>query len=418
MTHPSSGLRPPSPLAEGRRWTHANTCHPERQSRDLGRGRHEGHASCHPTTRVPRLTLGMTRRVGNKAGQVVQRGEGWPNQRSRPCRLGMTGLLAMTAALLFALPATAQVLTDTPQGVVVAHEGRVKLAGRWNVEGVAHPTSMVADGGRVVVLDGLHDEAVIVENGRASLIETATTPVAAAFLARELYILARDGRVLQHVGGRDIPVAADSAFLSTWKDRLYVYSRATGAIQEIANDAITRTLTVAPHASDFEIAGGIAYLAFPREGKIRSVRLSSGAGESSEVHELAVGAVPVDLAFAGGGSALTARILAVADPSAKRVWLAEGTQSTVEAVARGFLRGLLGLGLFGSRASEFPTGVDRVLTRGKAWVAYDSSSRTLYRFSRKENVVLARDVAPQAFVLTADGVAWWNGTSVAETQLR
>src|SRR6185436_17375024 len=93
--------------------------------------------------------------------------------------------------------------------------------------------------------------------------------------------------------------------------------------------------------------------------------------------EIAVGAVPVDLAFAGGGTALTARILAVADPSGKRVWLTESTQSMTEAVARGFVRGLLGLGLFGGQGSQFPTGVDRVETRGKGWVAYDSSSRTL-----------------------------------------
>lgn len=134
--------------------------------------------------------------------------------------------------------------------------------------------------------------------------------------------------------------------------------------------------------------------------------------------ELVVGAVPTDLAFAGGGTALTARILAVADPSAKRVWLAESTQSTTEAVARGFLRGLLGLGLFGNRASQFPTGVDRVETRGRTWIAYDSSSRTLYHFTRRQSTVLARGVAPGAFALTEKGVAWWNGTSVAEKELR
>lgn len=134
--------------------------------------------------------------------------------------------------------------------------------------------------------------------------------------------------------------------------------------------------------------------------------------------ELAVGAVPTDLAFAGGGTALTARILAVADPSGKRVWLAESTQSMTEAVARGFLRGLLGLGLFGGRASQFPTGVDRVETRGRVWIAYDTSSRTLYHFTRKQSSVIARNVAPGAFVLTEDGVAWWDGTSVAQKRLR
>jgi hypothetical protein len=133
---------------------------------------------------------------------------------------------------------------------------------------------------------------------------------------------------------------------------------------------------------------------------------------------LNIGAVPTDLAFAGGNTALTARILAVADPSAKRVWLAESTQSTTEAVARGFLRGLLGLGLFGGRASQFPTGVDRVAIRGKLWIAYDSSTRTLYHFTRKQSTVVARNVAPGAFALIEDGVAWWNGTSVAQKRLR
>jgi hypothetical protein len=128
--------------------------------------------------------------------------------------------------------------------------------------------------------------------------------------------------------------------------------------------------------------------------------------------------VPVDLDFAGGGTALSARILAVADPSAKRVWLTESTQSTAKAVARGFLRGFLGLGLFGGRASEFPTGVDRVETRGRNWIAYDSSSRTLYHFTRRKSSVLARGVAPGAFALTRDGVAWWDGTSVAEKKVR
>jgi hypothetical protein len=89
-----------------------------------------------------------------------------------------------------------------------------------------------------------------------------------------------------------------------------------------------------------------------------------------------------------------------------------------EAVARGALRGLLGLGLFGSGASQFPTGVDRVAIRGKVWVAYDSSSGTLYRFTSRTSSVVARNVPPRGFALTADGIAWWNGTSVAQTRLR
>lgn len=324
------------------------------------------------------------------------------------------------AILLFAMPllsVSAQVLTSTDRGIVVAHDRRIKLANRWNVEGVASPTAIIASAERVAVLDALHDEVVLVEldGGKTTRMKTAATPIAAAFLGGQLYVVARDARLLQHEDGViTIPLAADPAFVAEWNGRLYVYARGAGTIEETDGVSILRRVKVAPFASDFEIAGGTAYLAYPREARIRTVNLESMKAAA----ELAVGAVPVDLDFAGGGTALTARVLAVADPSAKRVWLAESTQSTAEAVARGFLRGFLGLGLFGARASEFPTGVDRVETRGKTGIAYDSSSRTLYHFTRKQSAVIARDVPPHAFALTGRGVAWWNGTSVAETALR
>lgn len=321
-------------------------------------------------------------------------------------------IVAVTGMLVAAMPALAQVLTGTSRGVVVAHDGRIELVDGWNVAGVENATAIAAGERRVAVLDALRNEAAIVDlaTGETTRLRTAETPVAAVFLRDELYVLARDARLLQHVGGADTRLDADPAFLAAANDRLYVYSRTAGTVQEIGG----KRFPIAPFASDLEIAGRTAYLAYPREGKIRTLDLSSGA-----VGELAVGAVPVDLAFAGGGTAITARILAVADPSAKRVWMAESTQSTTKAFARGFLRGLLGLGLFGARDPEFPTGVDRVETRGRQRIAYDSSSRTLYRFTpRGKSAIVARNVAPGAFALTGDGVAWWDGTSVAQTPLR
>ncbi len=316
--------------------------------------------------------------------------------------------------LFVALPSFAQVLTDTPHGVVVAHDGRIEW-GRRSVAGVENATFLTADTERAVVLDALRNQAVLVDlaRGTTQRIRTAETPIAAIFARRELYILARDARVLQHVGGEDIPLDADPSHVAQTNGRVFVYSRTAGVLREVGGES----WKVPPFASDLEIAGERFYLAYPREGKIRIGRIGP-RGRIGPMEELTVGAVPTDLAFAGGGTALTARILAVADPSAKRVWLAESTQSTTEAVARGFLRGLLGLGLFGNRASQFPTGVDRVETRGKHWIAYDSSSRTLYHFTRRQSTVLARGVAPGAFALTGTGVAWWNGTSVAEKELR
>jgi hypothetical protein len=331
------------------------------------------------------------------------------------CGRRTPGWLLVVATLLFAWNGSAQILTATNSGVVIAHNGKIELPGRWTVNGVEHATELVSSAERIAVLDALANEAVIVDitTGRATRMQTAETPIAATFIGRELYVLARDARVLQH-GTTRIPLAADPAFLKQSNGRLYVYSRTAGALEEIDHDRVTRRIAMPPFASDFEISGTTGYLVYPREGRVRTVDLT----KMRSTGELTVGAVPVDLTFAGGGTALTARILAVADPSSKRIWLQEGTQSMTEAIARGALRGLLGLGLFGSGASQFPTGVDRVAIRGKMWIAYDSSSGTLYRFTSRKSSVVARNVPPRGFTLTADGVAWWNGTSVAQTTLR
>jgi hypothetical protein len=318
--------------------------------------------------------------------------------RQRKLALARWRAAAGAAALQIAIPLFAQVLTSTGQGVATAHDRRIQLAGRWSVEGVQHATGIAANDERVVVLDALNNEAVIVElaSGKTTRIRTAETPVAASFVGKDLYILARDAGIVHHVGGKDLQVRGDLM------KGAYVYSRATGVLQKLHGGKIP----VAPFAADLELDGDMAYLTYPREAAIRAVNL-----KTKQVSEIKVGAVPVDLALAG-------RMLAVADPSAKRVWMTEGTQSVAEAFARGFLRGFLGLGLSRGRDAQFPTGVDRVETRGRVWIAYDSSSGTLYHFTPRQSTVVARGVAPHAFALTGNGVAWWNGTSVAQKDLR
>ncbi|HYC90709.1 MAG TPA: hypothetical protein VEO54_15945 [Thermoanaerobaculia bacterium] len=301
----------------------------------------------------------------------------------------------MAAALHMALPCFAQVLTDTPKGIVTAHDHRIELAGRWNVEGVQHATAIAASDERVVVLDALNNEAVIVTlaSGAAQRIQTKETPTAASFVGKELYLLARDAGILHRVGGEDTSVAADLL------KGEYLYSRATGTLQKIGG----KPMQLPPFASDLEVDGDTVYLTYPREALVRSVR-------NGEIATVRVGAVPVDLAIAGNR-------LAVADPSSKRVWVTEARQSVAEALARGFLRGFLGLS-GGRRDAALPTGVDRVETRGRVWIAYDSSSGTLYHVTPRQSTLLARNVPPHAFALTENGVAWWNGTSVAQKSLR
>jgi hypothetical protein len=305
----------------------------------------------------------------------------------------LAAALLLAATLIPAQQARAQVLTATNRGVVVATPHRIELKGVWSVEGVEHPTFITASEDRVLVLDAINNEAVIVERGAAQRIRTAETPVAASFVGNDVYILARDGGVVHQIGGPDTKTQAD-LLRGEW-----LYSRATGALTKIGGT----TVQTPPFASDLEVDGDTVYLTYPREAAVRSVR-------AGIVETIKVGAVPVDLAIAGN-------LIAVADPSSKRIWMTEGRQTVAEAFARGFVRGFLGLSS-GRGNREFPTGVDRVGTRGRVWVAYDSSTGTLYSFTRKQSTMIARGVPANGWAVTANGVAWWDGTSVAQKTLR
>jgi len=261
--------------------------------------------------------------------------------------------------------------------------------------------TLIAGPKQIAILDGVRNEVRVVDG---ATYKTNETPVDAVFVKNDLYVLERDSRTLSLAGtSKRVQVDDDPAFVRESNGRLYVYSRATGIVQEITRDlAITRRLAGSPFASDFEIIGRNGYLVFPREAKLRTFSLSS----MTMLGEIKVGAVPVDLASAGGNT------LAIADPSAKRVWLIEGEQTLTQAIARGFIRGLLGLGLAPNRHSEFPTGVDRVASRGRSRVAYDSSTGTLYRFDDHRVTVIERNVAPGSWALTDDGIAVWDGTAL------
>lgn len=273
--------------------------------------------------------------------------------------------------------------------------------------------SLLGGNDRVAVIDGLNNEVRVIETAtnRTTTLHTAETPVDAAFAGNAIYVAARDARLLERFdssGARtsSLPLAADPAFVREANGKLYVYSRAEGVLQEIitAPLRVARSVRVAAFGSDLEVGGGRAYIALPRAGKIAVVNILT----MSNAGMMDAGAVPVDIAFTSSGSALTARTLAIADPSAKKVWLIEGAQSLTQSVARGFLRGLIGLGLFGGRSSQFPTGVDRVFARGGRWYAFDSSSGTLYRFTKTKSSVVAKNVAATGLAVTPSGIYVWN----------
>jgi hypothetical protein len=312
----------------------------------------------------------------------------------------------------FWFSAQAQLVAPTPRGIVVAHDNRIELTGAWSTDGVQTPAAFASSKEQIAILDPLANEARIVElaTGRGRTVRTGETPIAGVFVGSALYLLERDARALERIGAdgtrASISTLADPAFLRERNGTLYVYCRAAGAVQEITTSpfAIRRTAKTAAGGSDFELDARNAYITLPRAGKVAVVRLATLTSAGT----FDAGAVPVDLDVTSGGTALTAPALAIADPAMKKVWITEGAQSTGSAFLRGFFRGLLGLGLFGGRSSQFPTGVDRVYVRGGRWYAFDSSSGTLYRFTKRTSSVIAKGLNRQQFAVTDTGVFAWD----------
>lgn len=332
------------------------------------------------------------------------------------CGSTMAAELRPDPAVVRALPA-AQLVLVARSGLIEAWDEAAAVR-RWSARGVEHPTAIAIsnDEQTAAVIDPLHNQArrFATSDGRGQTISTGETPIDALFIGSDLYLLDRDDARLERVasdGGRsDVPTPADPAFVRAASDRLYAYSRATGEIQEFTSTLERRrSLAAQPFASDFAVAGDEGYLVYPRAARIAVVSLSSMTHRG----QIAAGAVPVSVAPAGAGNAISARRLLVADPASKRVWEVETTQSAARAFGRGFLRGLLGLGLFSGRTSNYPTGVDRVVRFAGATLAYDSSSGTLYRVMHGRADRLATGIAPTAFTVQGQTLYLWNASTGA-----
>lgn len=287
-------------------------------------------------------------------------------------------------------------------------EGMPRL---YEVSGPPHPRFMtVSRSGRGAVLDPQANQVVMFVEGRSRTFEVGETPLTALFLDETLFVVCRDSRTLERIdvdgGRRSIPTAADISAMAETSGRLFLYSRVEGTVQEFSPKSMTllRQGRIAPFASDLILDSKRGYLALPQSGQVVIFSLTDLRKEET----IAVGAVPVDLELEGGRNAVSAGRIAVANPSSKRIWRAEGGQSESEAFARGFVRGLTGLGLYKPRSQAFPTGVDRVRSSSRYTVAYDSSSRRLYQVAGKESRLIASNVGSEAFDISGSRVWFWD----------
>jgi hypothetical protein len=328
--------------------------------------------------------------------------------------------LVVASAALRCLSSDAVIAADDAASVIlVAHDSRIeafdgRLKRLWSIDGLPHPGSIVvsSDGGMAAVIDPLSDRAILfaVSSGQSTALATGPTPVAGIFIGRDLYLLERDAAQVERIGAdgarNRIDLAPDPAFVRRSDRFLYVYSRTGGKLQEIdsSSDRIVRLVDAGIAASDLEIDGAYAYLVYPKRGKIELIDLHTMRPAGG----IDVGTVPTDMALTSAGTPITAARFAVADPAAKTAWQIEGVESTTRAVARGFLRGLIGLGLHSAHHDEYPTGIDRLAAVGTTLLAYDSSSRTLYALVKKRPAMIATGLGPASFAITGAGVVTWE----------
>jgi hypothetical protein len=295
--------------------------------------------------------------------------------------------------------------------IVVAHDGRIDGFDRsgqkqlWSAEGLVSPSAIVTspDGKSMAILDGLADGVAIVSvaSGAVELHETLSTPVAAAFFGRDLWVVLRDQpravRITPEGKEIEVAVALDPSLIAVSDQFVYVYSRGQGMLQEIdpKTAQVTRTLVIGAAGSDLEIRlpipggkpGAIAYLCRPADGAIVAIDLVPW-----ESLETKAGVAPIDLLFIPLGAQLSIDpgTSVIADP---------GQQTLLVSSHPGA----------GRAPIRQPTPTDRLTVTAAGLFAFDSNSGTLYRVERQLTTKIASGLTATSFVATDEGLFTWDG---------
>jgi len=277
--------------------------------------------------------------------------------------------------------------------IIVAHDDVIEGFDRtgekrlWSANGLASPSAIVTsqNGESAAVLDAFDDRVAVVSvaGGRVAFHETPGTPVAAAFLGRDLWIVLRDHssvlRISPDADKIEIGIALDPALVAASDQFVYVYSRAEGLLQEIDPKLaqVKRSTSVGTGGSDLEIrlpnndrTDLIAHLCRPANGVVVRIDL-----RSMESREISNGGAPIDLAFVPWGAKLSI------DP---------GTSIIADPEKQAY---------------------DRVSITGAGVFAFDSNSGTLYRIEGRTAKKIASGLTATSFVATDDALFTWDGKS-------
>lgn len=320
----------------------------------------------------------------------------------------MRRLFAALALLAFAAGAEGAVVVATGEGIAVATDGRIELnaltgevADRPGLR-FPHFKAQSESGSRAAVFDPVDSRVALFGFGEELLIQDlADAPTDATFIGESLFILSREGATLTRLdasGARTIvPIPSGASMLAEGGGELLTYDPVRGRLgrYDAATLGAIATVDTDRFASDLEVVDGRLWLAIPRRGELVSFALT----KPEEKRTTTGGAVPVDLAVEREGGLLGAGSLAVADPSSKRIWRVGNEESTGAAFARGFLRGLIGLGLYSSGSVGIPGQVDRVEAAGGTLLGFDTATGALYRIEGKKAFELARGIDPRAYAV-------------------
>lgn len=329
----------------------------------------------------------------------------------------MRTLIALSLAAMFSHDLLAATLIEIGEGRAwIAREGRIEewtrngLSQSW--EGPALPAAMLHQGNRTIV-SGIDGELVVVDHhsGVASSVqlqqtvtEMIATPHGVVLLegaSGEIHLLREHEAAPLTSAGAD---AADGRYAD---GSLYLYSRAQRTISRVSLDdgsSVIAPLSAVP--SDLEVDQSGVYVTYPEEGAVEVFdRISLASRE-----RFRIGSAPVDLALASSSSLASGGSFVVADPAAGAVIRDERSRSVVSSFLRGFLRGLLGIGL--ARAEVFrPDGRPDHVRVGRSVWAQDSASGKIWRIDGKQIAEIGIAPAGAFAVSERDSAAWIDRAS-------
>ncbi len=331
---------------------------------------------------------------------------------------------AAMAATLLAAPGHERTLVRATSGEIAALDPG-SLRALWTAGGVRTPRILAvsSDGRWAAAIDPIANQLAIADLSKATsrVIPLPETPVAATFDDGALFVLSRDAARLSRIDPADASIRSvdappASSHLVVTAQGAFAYAALTGETARF-DRATLRLLArrmLPRFGADLEAEGASGYLVEPRTGRLTVFSLETLA----TLEERSAGAVPVDAAIEAAASATRGAKIAIADPSSKRVWRDEGAQSTAAAVGRGFLRGLLSLGLYNPGSTGFPAGVDRLARVGERLFAFDTSTGTLWTVRGERATEVARGIAWGAFAPVGNAVFVARGKSIERVSLR